>query len=106
MAYSEANAFRFSHYFVCYTSEASCLITGIGSLVKSQSATKLTVDKEKRPENGSMTENDGNKNESKEYVDRKEVPEDAGISQSSFKVKENKEKLEVNGGEEVETVVW
>ena len=40
-AFKDANAFRFSTYFVSYTSESTCLIMGIGTL-----STKKDIPKE------------------------------------------------------------
>ena len=38
-AFKDANGFRFSTYFVSYTSEATCLISGIGTMCKTMENT-------------------------------------------------------------------
>lgn len=35
IAYKEALTFRFSHYFVSYISESTCLLVGIGTIANS-----------------------------------------------------------------------
>lgn len=63
LAYREAQQFRFSHYFISYISEATCLLMGIGTLVPLENKSdekdarkgKPKIDSVRNKKDGSMT---------------------------------------------------
>ena len=58
MAYQEAQSFRFSHYFISYFSESSCLVSGIGTLKVDDTNKKkddTTPGKDNKKKEGDMT---------------------------------------------------
>lgn len=63
-AYREAQQFRFSHYFISYISEATCLLMGIGTIVPMATTTVSTAK--------SHVETSRNKNYSKHTPHRKD----------------------------------